>query len=197
MNIGTMRATSASHGSPAGPNEMPWGKHKGKPISQVPADYLRWVLKNADNATPDLLDRIEKSLEDRGAGQALLASTEGDPGERERARLTRELNLTSRKVSELQGLVKKHERDESILRDKIAQLQSELARATAAKQEAVFRSAASPKAGEDVESLRRIVKRWYGAISRRYHPDLGGTTEQQIVANGCYQEFMKLLEGVK
>lgn len=29
--------------------EMPWGKHKGKDIEDVPSDYLRWLAENCDN----------------------------------------------------------------------------------------------------------------------------------------------------
>lgn len=30
------------------PTHMPFGKHKGMPIAQVPADYKRWLLKQPD-----------------------------------------------------------------------------------------------------------------------------------------------------
>ena len=41
---------------------MPFGKHRGKPIQNVPGDYLRWVLKNCSNATPQLRRAIEREL---------------------------------------------------------------------------------------------------------------------------------------
>ena len=41
---------------------MPFGKHRGKPICNIPADYLRWVLKSCDNATPQLRRAIEHEL---------------------------------------------------------------------------------------------------------------------------------------
>ena len=28
---------------------MPWGKHKGTPLDQVPGDYLNWAVRNADH----------------------------------------------------------------------------------------------------------------------------------------------------
>jgi len=38
---------------------MPFGKHKGKPLREVPRDYLRWLLAQ-DNLDPDLRASIEK-----------------------------------------------------------------------------------------------------------------------------------------
>lgn len=29
--------------------KMPWGKHKGKDIEDVPSDYLQWVAENSEN----------------------------------------------------------------------------------------------------------------------------------------------------
>lgn len=29
--------------------EMPWGKHRGKDIEDVPSDYLKWLAENCDN----------------------------------------------------------------------------------------------------------------------------------------------------
>ena len=39
---------------------MPFGKHRGKKLEQLPADYVGWVLGNCDNLDGDL----RKSLED-------------------------------------------------------------------------------------------------------------------------------------
>lgn len=33
---------------------MPWGKHKGKLISEVPVDYLQWVLDQPDTFKVDI-----------------------------------------------------------------------------------------------------------------------------------------------
>lgn len=41
---------------------MPWGKHKGKPLKEVPDDYLMWVLDHADKANPTLKDAIRMHL---------------------------------------------------------------------------------------------------------------------------------------
>ncbi len=50
---------------------MPFGKHKGELMTQVPASYWNWAMKNthwfdetADNFDPDLMASIHKALED-------------------------------------------------------------------------------------------------------------------------------------
>ena len=59
------RATSNGHAPAARPTSgyaMPWGKHKGKPIDEVPADYLEWAIKNASNINDTLRAEIERQL---------------------------------------------------------------------------------------------------------------------------------------
>jgi hypothetical protein len=41
---------------------MPFGKHRGKPLEQVPLSYLRWVLENCDSATPSLREEISRVI---------------------------------------------------------------------------------------------------------------------------------------
>jgi DNA polymerase III epsilon subunit-like protein len=38
---------------------MPIGKHRGKPISQVPSSWARWMLNNATDMRPDLQLTVE------------------------------------------------------------------------------------------------------------------------------------------
>ena len=38
---------------------MPWGKHKGTPIGQVPRGYMQWCLDNADALRPDIRRAFE------------------------------------------------------------------------------------------------------------------------------------------
>lgn len=42
-------------------SKMPFGKHKGRPLAEVPVDYLRWVLNNA-NPNQALRDGILQVL---------------------------------------------------------------------------------------------------------------------------------------
>jgi hypothetical protein len=38
---------------------MPFGKHKGKPLAEVPAGYLTWLLENV----PDLYPKTREAIE--------------------------------------------------------------------------------------------------------------------------------------
>jgi hypothetical protein len=44
---------------------MPWGKHKGVDIADVPLSYLAWVLEECDNVAWQLRDAIRRELADR------------------------------------------------------------------------------------------------------------------------------------
>ena len=44
---------------------MPWGRHEGDALAQIPSDYLRWVLEHADAADDDLRHDINAVLEER------------------------------------------------------------------------------------------------------------------------------------
>lgn len=49
--------------------KMPWGKHMGEEIGDLPTDYLEWVLGNT-NIAPLYIEEMETELElrsDRGA----------------------------------------------------------------------------------------------------------------------------------
>ncbi len=41
---------------------LPFGKHRGKPVSQVPNDYLRWLLETARDLNDDLRTAVESRL---------------------------------------------------------------------------------------------------------------------------------------
>ena len=43
---------------------MPFGYHEGKSISEVPSNYLRWILENVTNR-PELLKVVETEMEYR------------------------------------------------------------------------------------------------------------------------------------
>lgn len=42
--------------------KMPFGKHAGMPLDQVPKSYIQWALKNIDNLDPDLRLSLEHQL---------------------------------------------------------------------------------------------------------------------------------------
>jgi uncharacterized protein (DUF3820 family) len=42
---------------------MPFGKHKGKILDDVPADYLLWLHENSTNLNGSLKDYIDDNLD--------------------------------------------------------------------------------------------------------------------------------------
>ena len=43
---------------------MPFGKHRGKKLAEIPPDYLLWLLDNADHLDRYLRSAIERYLQD-------------------------------------------------------------------------------------------------------------------------------------
>jgi uncharacterized protein (DUF3820 family) len=41
---------------------MPWGKYKGRPLTEVPAGYLAWVLEECDNVRGEFRRALELEL---------------------------------------------------------------------------------------------------------------------------------------
>ena len=44
-------------------SKMPFGKHKGKPIKDVPISYVKWMLGNIHNMQPSLHAALTKRIE--------------------------------------------------------------------------------------------------------------------------------------
>lgn len=142
---------------------MPWGKHKGKLLSEVPPDYLRWALKNADSMSSVLRGEIERVL-------GILSQTNGSATTRPR----HETEVDRHRVLAL-------EQDVINLRKQIDHLQAELKDAQKFKM-------------SDSVLFRRIIKQWFGAMSRKFHPDLGGDVTKQTVLNQCHSDIIRRLE---
>lgn len=45
--------------------QMPWGKHKGEELEDIPAGYLGWVLEEGTNVAPALKEAITAELSQR------------------------------------------------------------------------------------------------------------------------------------
>lgn len=41
---------------------MPFGKHRGKPLEDVPLSYMQWALENCSSVTPALRAEMERLL---------------------------------------------------------------------------------------------------------------------------------------
>jgi exodeoxyribonuclease X len=54
----------ASAPCPFGQVTLHFGKHRGKPLQDIPADYLIWVLQNCSRLNPCMREAIEGFLRD-------------------------------------------------------------------------------------------------------------------------------------
>ena len=158
---------------------MPWGKHKGAPIHEVPADYLRWCLGNASNLTDELRAEIEVQL-------GLPAGSTKTAPEEEIRKLRAELErvkLDAKVAQEsLSHEIEAHKR--TAMRCRAAEGTANLSRGRST----------GPAGNPKVEALRGVVKKWYRNLSMRFHPDRGGSNEQAVVVNEAYQTLMREVE---
>ena len=51
-------------------SKMPFGKHKGKPIKDVPINYVKWMLGNIHNMQPSLYSALTKRIKAADVGNA-------------------------------------------------------------------------------------------------------------------------------
>jgi hypothetical protein len=58
---------------------MPFGKYRNRPLRDIPADYLQWVLHEAEAAKEWLKDAIREELE-RRSGRHAQAQPQGTNG---------------------------------------------------------------------------------------------------------------------
>jgi hypothetical protein len=58
---------------------MPFGKHRGQPVSSLPISYLLWLWQNVEIKSPELRDAVEAELRSRARIEAYIRR----PGERD------------------------------------------------------------------------------------------------------------------
>lgn len=61
--------TISNTASPVG--KMPFGKHKGKLIKDVPMSYVKWMLGNIHNMQPSLHSALTKRVEEQNAADKI------------------------------------------------------------------------------------------------------------------------------
>ena len=59
---GTAPATKRTPAQISNMSTLHFGKHRGKPLADIPISYLRWVIENCDGITPSLRREIESIL---------------------------------------------------------------------------------------------------------------------------------------
>lgn len=167
---------------------MPFGKHRGKPLSEVAKTdrgYLDWVVKKADLASPELKAACQaamgiqsptmfgEAVSPEAASAPVSPPWVDTPGPR----------MISIPQVDLDAFKKKSRDDDAMigrLKAEIAQLKKD--------------AKAKDRPGE-IHGVKLIVRRWFGVMSKRFHPDAGGSAEQQTVVNVCYRELTTMLEG--
>lgn len=165
-----------SHGA------MPWGKHRGKLLKDVPRDYLLWVMGKADLASPELKAEIQQVLDAADNDRPLFGGGDGPSEADDLATWQARYFEMEQRAKAAEKRAAELKRDVAAARDgRIRQLESEL-------------RAARQDRPTDADKFRRVVKRWYGAMSRKYHPDLGGSAERQMVVNDCYRGLIGELD---
>ena len=58
-------AAIAASKRPRAMSALPFGRHRGESIATVPTDYLAWLFRNADPASPDVVATVRKELDRR------------------------------------------------------------------------------------------------------------------------------------
>jgi hypothetical protein len=102
---------------------MPWGKHRGRRLEDVPVSYLAWCLNNCEGMDPRLRRSIEQILDD--------AEDLDDADE-------------------------------------------------------------PPAPADALAPVRGVMRRWYGDLSKKYHPDRGGSVVAMQVVNDAYDRLREL-----
>jgi hypothetical protein len=178
---------------------MPFGRHRGKPLSEVPTEYLRWALANATAMGPELREQVEAVLGFQAPSMPFMV--EAGPAEAEEAAPpdASDLAAINQHLRDLRkedaALIKKANAEVARIRKGWDDDKVRLANAqTEVKQLKRALAEASREKVSDPAAFRRVVKQWYGAVSRRFHPDMGGSAASQVVANVCYQELIERLD---
>jgi Putative quorum-sensing-regulated virulence factor len=181
---------------PSGPrpidawHPMPWGKHKGVPIEELPRDYLVWTLQKTDACNPDH-ERYWPEFRE------LLESMVGPHAPVKPAPMSIVVlcsRLRAEGVTlELHGnVIVPSENIDAELLEAIQANRSLLASILPLASDTPARLGGSARLIQGVE-FRSLVKAWYGRLSRQFHPDAGGSSEAQIVVNAGYKAMNELV----
>ncbi len=186
---------------PIGPGDpMPFGKHKGQPIETIPQDYLAWCLREMDACKPDS-DRYWpefKAALESVAGPMLPGMTR--PTVMAFPALCSVLAARGITISVRGGeLVTSETITDEAIREAVRVHKAPLLAVVKLVEPGQVASRGSAKLIVAAE-VRCLIKAWYGRMSKRLHPDAGGSTAAQVAVNQCYQDLMKVFtewEGTK
>jgi hypothetical protein len=170
---------------------MPFGQHKGIPIERVDPGWLQWARDQSDRCNPadpafwpELRAAIVTVIGEPVPGQArprvmslpALCALLAGRGIRIAAKAGELITSETITDGELRDALRVHK---AALLALIAIVDPHTRAGTG--------SARLLWAAD----LRCRIKAWFGAMSRQFHPDLGGSTDGQVAVNRCYKTLME------
>lgn len=170
---------------------MPFGKHKGIPINEVPGDYLAWAIKNMDCCNPDH-DRYWSEF------TATLESLVGSQTRDTSRPKVLPIGVLCARLKE-RGITLWVEGKKLVASETPdAELQQSIQAHANVLIQVLTCAVGNSKVGLSRSAfgleIRRLVKTWYRGMSQKFHPDMGGSEAAQIAANECYGSLMQTLE---
>jgi hypothetical protein len=156
----------------------PWGKHKGKPLRCIPCQFFEWLRSDKgipeEEFEPEVAAAIRTEYQMRKCGSPNRVPPEPfEPPPRPQETLRDEV---------LREVIA--ERDAALRALSTARLEARLAELKLAKSN----GESLPKA-----DLKDRAKQWMRHMTQRFHPDQGGTNEQQVVVNLAYEKLKEVL----
>jgi uncharacterized protein (DUF3820 family)/uncharacterized coiled-coil protein SlyX len=184
---------------------FPWGKHKGTPIKDVPNDYLTWAVHKADRMDENLRSLCEQILgllpgstrplpvHADPASPPFKETSETTGTDYSRPPESLDIERFKRHIDQLRGTTLEQDK-------KIRSLSNQLTRAKEEidelRTQVRFQTTRNPVEGmNDADKFRRLLKQTFAALSRKHHPDMGGSTERQTVVNDFHKDLIGRLEG--
>lgn len=189
--LGAAFATKSNSRPITSTEPIPFGKHKGIPIDQVPRDYLGWALRNMDCCNPD----HERYWPEFRTTLESVVGTEPD--------FTRPIPLSFPALCAKLAArgIKVRIEDGDLVTDgpSLTEQEQEGLRIHKSPLMAIVQLIERPAPGAGTikriwsADLRTRIKLWYGRMSKESHPDQGGTHEAQIAVNRCYRALMDVI----
>ena len=149
--------------------KMPFGKHKGQQLGEIPRNYLQWLL-TLDDLQPALRSEAQRVL--HGIGAATTNTTKASTSTGQRIQDDPDHDLAEM-LADAQEVIDRQN-------NRLFELELELIQ---------LRHGATPAVAD------KVVKGWYRELSMKYHPDRGGSNDAQAIVNDAYERLVKALAG--
>jgi len=179
-----------------GPSDpMPFGKFKGIPIDQVERSYLVWALQKSDLCRPDhdrFWPEFKQTLEDLVGPHAPVTPPVLAIMPFLGRLLVKQITL---RVEGNTVVASDPDLDDDLVR--ALQNHQTLLRAVLSRAEPNGQGGNGTSGSARLllgAEIRNLIRSWFGSMSRRFHPDQGGSAAGQIAINQSYRALMDDLE---